>query len=467
MDLSVLILAAGKGTRMKSNHAKVLHTLAGRPMVQYVCDAAEPLHPRHMYLVIGHQGEQVQKALDGPSVRWLWQRDQKGTGHAVLCFQEAHPGASGDLLLLYGDTPLIRTETLRRLVDHHRATGAHATLLTARVENPLGYGRILRDGSGRIQAIVEERDASTDQKQIREINTGIYCFQTAPLFDAIRRISSNNSQGEYYLTDVIGLEAAAGLRIESMATEDRYEYAGINSRMDLVMLEKELRSRKLDALMKEGITIRDPDSTFVDDTVRIGRDTEIFPGVVITGQTAIGEGCRIYPGVRISDSVLGNEVKVLDSSIIVASRVGNGTTVGPFAHVREHSEIGENARIGNFVEVKKSRLGNGTKAAHLAYLGDAIIGDRVNIGAGTITCNYDGYQKNQTIIEDEVFIGSDSQLVAPVRIGRGAYVAAGSTVTEDVPPNALAIARGRQVIKQDWVEKRKKAKPYGKGTEGR
>ncbi len=450
-EFYVLVLAAGKGKRMKSSRAKVLHPLCGVPLIRYVCDTALRLQGRGVFLVIGQDGEMVRAALADKSIAFVVQPEQLGTGHAVMCAADSLAGKEGDLLVLYGDTPLVRPETLERLLEAHRGRAAAATVLTAQLEDPTGYGRIVRSSDGRLERIVEEKDASPSIASIKEINTGIYCFKIAELFPALRQVSNDNAQGEYYLTDVIALLGAAGKRIETVEAADPEEVLGINTRYELAVIEKKMRRAVLRRLMEEGVTVIDPEATYVDADVEIGRDTVVYPNVFIEKGTKIGEGCVIHTGSLISSSVIGDRVTVWPSSVIAESRVGRNSTVGPCAHLRANTVVGEGCRIGNFVEIKNSRLGNGTKAAHLAYIGDAEIGEHVNIGAGTITCNYDGFKKSKTIIEDEAFIGSDSQLVAPVRIGRGAYVAAGSTITMDVPAYALAIARGRQVNKEGWV----------------
>ena len=385
------------------------------------------------------------------------QSPQLGTGHALLQAEPALEGRTGTLLLLYGDVPLLEAGTLSRLLEHHRSTRAAATVLTAALDDPYGYGRIVRDEQGRIARIVEERDASADERAIREINSGIYALELAPLFQALHGLATDNAQGEYYLTDLVTMYRQAKRTVETVCLESAVELRGVNSRVDLADLTKAVRTKKAREVMLAGVTLEDPDATYIDADVSIGADTIIGPGVILEGTTAIGERCRIHAGVRVTNTTVGDEVTILDRSVIVESRVAARARIGPFSHVRPDSDIGEDAHVGNFVELKKTRLGRKAKANHLAYLGDATIGEAANIGAGTITCNYDGVNKNPTVIEDGAFIGSDSQLVAPVRVGRGAYVAAGSTITEDVPAEALAIGRGRQENKPGWVSKRQKA----------
>jgi bifunctional UDP-N-acetylglucosamine pyrophosphorylase/glucosamine-1-phosphate N-acetyltransferase len=365
-------------------------------------------------------------------------------------------GLSGTVVLLSGDVPLLRPETLERLVAAHLSAGAAATVLTATVPDPSGYGRIVRE-NGALRAIVEHRDASAKVLAVREINSGIYAFDLPPLFDALRQIGSGNAQGEYYLPDLIRIYGERGLAVGTVELENADEILGVNSRAELAIVSARLRDRKNAALMAAGVTIVDPASTWIEPDVVIGQDTVIHPHVSLQGRTTIGEGCEIQSWVRVADSTLEDGVFVNNHCVITAARVGPGARLGPFAHIRPESRVGPEAHVGNFVELKKTVLGRGSKANHHAYLGDATIGDKVNIGAGTITCNYDGVTKNQTVIEDGAFIGSDSQLVAPVRIGKGAYVAAGSSITKDVPADALAITRGTQINKEGWAARRRRA----------
>ncbi len=460
-DLTVLIMAAGKGTRMVSNRAKVLHTLCGTPMVRLIYRAAASLDPEAVFLVIGLDAEQVRGALAGLPAEFILQTEQLGTGHALMVARPEIAKMHGDLLVLSGDTPRLRPETLRSLVEHHRRHGASATLLTATAEDPYAYGRVVRNTDGSIQAIVEEKDASPEQRLIKEINAGFYCFMVPPLLDALGKISNRNAQREYYLTDLIEIQRRQGLRVEGILHTDFEELRGINTRNELAELAKAMREQKNQELMASGVTLVDPEHTYIDLDVSIEKDATIHPMVTLEGSTRIEEGSIIHSGTRITNSAIGPGVEILESCLIADSEIGSGTVVGPCAHLRGHAVIGRKCRIGNFVEIKKSTLGDGTKAAHLAYLGDATIGSNVNIGAGVITCNYDGVRKHATIIEDEAFIGTDSQLVAPVRVGRGAYVAAGSCITEDVPPGALGIARSRQTVKEDWVRRRKESRQSG------
>jgi bifunctional UDP-N-acetylglucosamine pyrophosphorylase/glucosamine-1-phosphate N-acetyltransferase len=452
MSLHVVILAAGKGTRMKSARPKVLHALAGRPLIVHVLATTDRLDAASTTLVVGHGADEVKAALaDWPGLQFVVQAPQLGTGHALLQTRPILEGESGTVLLLYADVPLLDTATLSRLVETHHAAGAAATVLTAELDDPYGYGRIVRDAAGEVVRIVEERDASGEERRIREINSGIYAFDLAPLFDGLGRLAADNAQDEYYLTDLIGLYRRERRPVETVCLESPNELRGVNSRVDLADVATVVRARKNRALMLAGVTLEDPDTTYVDVGVTVGPDTVLGPNVRLEGETAIGSGCRVEAGARLTSAVVGDGVTIRDGSIVVESAIEAGAAIGPFAHIRPGSTVGEGARVGNFVELKKTVLGRGSKANHLAYLGDAVIGEGVNVGAGTITCNYDGRQKHQTVIEDGAFIGSNSQLVAPVRIGKGAYVGAGSTITEDVPAGSLAVARGRQTNKAGWA----------------
>jgi bifunctional UDP-N-acetylglucosamine pyrophosphorylase/glucosamine-1-phosphate N-acetyltransferase len=454
-ELHIVVLAAGKGTRMKSAMPKVLHAIGGLPMIEHVLRSADTLRPATTTVVVGHEAEVVRARLTArPSISLVIQEPQLGTGHALLQTEGVLAGRGGTLVVLSGDAPLLKPGTLERLVDTHTAKAAAATVLTATVADPTGYGRIVRQ-DGAIVSIVEHRDASPEMRRIAEINSSIYAFDLEPLFDALHSIGSENVQGEYYLPDLVRLYRTRGLGVETVVLDDPTEILGVNSRSELAVVSAHLRNRKNEALMAAGVTIVDPSATWIEPDVSIGPDTILHPGVYLQGRTVIGARCELQSSVRIIDGVLGDDVHVNSFCVITESRVGSGARIGPFAHIRPQSEVGEHAHVGNFVELKKTSLGRGTKANHLAYLGDATIGDKVNIGAGTITCNYDGVSKNPTVIEDGAFIGSDSQLVAPVKIGKGAYVAAGSSITQDVPAGALGIARGTQVNKEGWVERRK------------
>jgi bifunctional UDP-N-acetylglucosamine pyrophosphorylase/glucosamine-1-phosphate N-acetyltransferase len=440
---------------MKSRVPKVLHPLSGRPLIEHVLRTADAISPASVTLVVGHGGDLVQAVLGNrPLIGYAVQEQQLGTAHALQQAESVLAGRTGTLVLLSGDVPLLTPTTLRRLVEAHQAAKAAATVATAVVERPYGYGRIVRT-NGTISRIVEERDATPDVRQIREINSGIYAFDLEPLFEALRGIASQNAQGEYYLTDLIAIYRRRKLQVETLVVDDPQEIRGINSRTELAEVSRIVRQTKNEELMAAGVTLIDPATTYVDADVVVGPDTVIHPGVVLEGHTKIGAACEIHSNVRIVDTEIADRSTILNFCLILGSRIAEGASVGPFAHLRPETVVGEKAKIGNFVELKKTTMGPGSKANHLAYLGDATIGAKVNVGAGTITCNYDGTNKHQTVIEDGAFIGSDTQLIAPVRIGKGAYVGAGSSITEDVPPGALGIARGRQTNVEGWVERKK------------
>jgi bifunctional UDP-N-acetylglucosamine pyrophosphorylase/glucosamine-1-phosphate N-acetyltransferase len=454
-SVNALILAAGLGTRMKSSQAKVLHKLGSRPLIARALRAAAELEPENIFVVVGHQAGKVEEAAlasvrpaDVEKLRFVMQSEQRGTGHAVKCASDALKNVSGRLVVFYGDTPAVKAETLRKLVSEHERAGNAATLITIRIDPPPAYGRIIRDARGEFLKIVEERDCSPEERAVTELNPGFYCFEIAPLLDALEKLSPHNAQNEYYLTDVPQRMLEAGLRVNTVFHHDASELDGVNTRAELAAMWKRLRRETIDRLMTNGVTIVDPDSTYIDDTVEIGRDTVIHPQVIIEGDSQIGGHCEIHSWSRLINVEIGDECKILNSCVIVSSKLAALNTVGPFAHLRLHTELAEEATIGNFVEVKKSRLGRKTKSMHLTYLGDATIGDRVNIGAGTVTCNYDGKQKNPTFIEDDVKIGSDTMLVAPVRVGRGSMTGAGSVVIKDVAPDSLVAGVPAQVKKK-------------------
>jgi bifunctional UDP-N-acetylglucosamine pyrophosphorylase/glucosamine-1-phosphate N-acetyltransferase len=462
VPLHVVILAAGKGTRMKSSRPKVLHSLAGRTLIEHILRTVDGLRADSVVAVVGHGADEVRSALASrPSLQFALQSPQLGTGHALLQTESLLAGKAGTVLLLYADVPLLQTSTLSRLLEHHRASRASATVLTMELDEPYGYGRIVRDAGGRVQRIVEERDASGPERALTEVNSGIYCFDLKPLFESLHQLATDNAQGEYYLTDLVMLYRQRNLSVETLALESAVELRGVNSRVDLADLSRILRDRKNQEVMVGGATLEDPASTSIDADVTIGLDTVIGPGVRLQGATTIGEGSHVHAGCRISNAVVGSGVTILDYCVITDARIEDGARVGPFAHLRPQSVLGEGAQVGNFVELKKTTLGRKSKANHLAYLGDATIGENVNIGAGTITCNYDGVAKHPTTIGDGAFIGSDSQLIAPVRIGAGAYVAAGSSITTDVPADALGISRAQQDNKIGWAAKRRAKQPKG------
>ena len=451
----VVVLAAGQGTRMKSRVPKVLHRISNLPLIEHVLRNAESIAPASITVIVGHGAEAVRRELvNRPTLRFALQEPQLGTAHALQQAESRLSNQIGTLVLLSGDVPLLTPATLQRLVETHRGANAAATVVTATVDRPYGYGRIVR-ASGRIVRIVEERDASPAERQIREINSGIYAFDLEPLFDALRAIASQNAQGEYYLTDLVGIYRRRKLPVETLRVENSQEIRGINSRTELAEVSSLVRQKKNEELMAAGVTLVDPATTYIDSDVEIGPDTVIHPGVIIEGQSRIGSACEIHGHVRIVGSDVGDRVTVHNFCVIVGARVAAGAALGPFAHLRPESVVGEGAKVGNFVELKKTTLGPGSKANHLAYLGDATIGANVNIGAGTIVCNYDGQKKSETIIEDGAFIGSDTQLIAPVTVGQGAYVGTGTTVRENVPPGSLAVSAGRQRNIEGWVERRR------------
>ena len=437
-------MAAGLGTRMKSNRAKVLHRLDGRPIVSHACKTALALGAGKVYVIVGHQADEVRAAVenDFPSAQsqlvFVQQREQRGTGDAVMAAQRDLEAADRTVLILSGDVPLVRAQTLTKLLDVHRATKAACTILSVRLENPTGYGRMIRNDAGGFARIVEQKDATEEQRQVREINAGIYCFESAKLVAALGKIKPNNQQGEYYLTDVPAILLDEGEQVAIYQHNDPREVSGVNTRAELAEFENLMRRNTIRRLMLEdGVTFIDPSHAYISSEASIGRDTVIHPDVHIQGKSVIGEGCEIHQGSRITDSRIGDRVTIKDHCLIIDSDVGNDCAVGPFAHLRMNAFMEERSVVGNFVEVKKSRIGRGTKSMHLTYLGDATIGEETNIGAGTVTCNYDGKDKHATIIEDHVRIGSDTMLVAPVRVGSGSVTGAGSVVIEDVPPNTL------------------------------
>lgn len=438
---------------MKSNVAKVLHELDGKPLVAHVCRTAARLNPRRIYVVVGHQAEQVQTAvaavLEDGNTTFVRQVEQRGTGDAVRAAKDALSAAGSTLLILSGDVPLIKLETLNKLIAVHSSENAAGTILTVRMENPTGYGRVVRDDTGGFQKIVEQRDATEEQRQIREINSGIYCFDSDKLFAALAEIRPDNSQGEYYLTDVPAILLSRNERVALFPHTDVREVSGINTRAELAEFENLIRRRTIRHLMMDaGVTFIDPSSSYVSSDAEIGRDCVIHPNVHVEGTSVIGEGCELQQGTRIVNSRLGDRVTIKDHCLIVDSDIADDCAVGPFAHLRMGARMHEHAVVGNFVEVKKSTIGRGTKSMHLTYLGDATIGEKTNIGAGTITCNYDGKHKHPTIIGDNVRIGSDTMLVAPVTVGKGSVTAAGAVVIEDVPENTLVAGVPAKVKKK-------------------
>ena len=454
--LDVLILAAGLGTRMRSDLAKVLHRLDGRPLINHVSRTAAALAPQKIYVVIGHQGDDVRSAVleefDSNDAVFVEQKEQLGTGDAVNAARELLADRDSTLLVLSGDVPMIRPETLAGLVQHHyghRGRGAACTVLTVKLKDPTGYGRIVRNPEGFFDKIVEQKDADENERQINEINAGIYAFDCRKLFDALAKVQNNNSQGEYYLTDVPALLREAGEDVAIFQHGDAYEVEGVNNRAQLADLERLLHRRTVMRLMLDyGVTFIDPKNVYISEAAKIGRDTVIHPNVTIEGGTEIGDGCTIYSGTRITNSRIGHGVEIRDNCLIQDSEIGNSCTVGPMAHLRGHAVMKSDSKVGNFVELKKTTLGSGSKASHLTYLGDATIGENTNIGAGTVTCNYDGVNKNPTKIGDNVRIGSDTMLVAPVEVGDGAVTAAGSVVIENVEADSLVAGVPAKVKKK-------------------
>ena len=446
MKLKALVLAAGKGTRMKSELPKVIHKVNGIPMVKKILNELEALNVEESILILGHKKEVVLKELG--DVPYVVQAEQLGTGHAIMQAENLLKDYEGDVMILCGDTPLLKHETLKAMYEAHKQSGVSTTILTSIYDNPCGYGRIVKDGN-KVTAIVEEKEVDEEIKKIKEVNAGVYCCNAKELFEALSKVTNNNEKGEYYLTDIVGIQVAEGKKVASFILEDNEEILGVNSKVELAQASKVLRERKNISLMEEGVILIDPASTYIEESVKIGKDTVIYPGAVLQGNTVIGENCEILGCTRIIDSKLGNDIRI-ESSVIEESIVDDKVTMGPFAHLRPKSHLKEKVHIGNFVEIKKSTLEYGVKAGHLTYLGNATVGKDTNIGAGTITCNYDGVNKFDTVIGENVFIGSDTMLVAPVNIGDKAITGAGSVITKDVAPRALAVERNKQIIKFEW-----------------
>ena len=447
MSLKSIIMAAGKGSRMMSELPKVIHLAHSKPMVVRIIDALNALDVEENILILGHKREKVLEVL-GNDISYVIQEEQLGTGHAVKQAEEKIKNYNGDILIINGDIPLIQKETLVNFYNEYKKENADGIILTAIFDNPFSYGRIFKEND-RVLKIVEEKEANEEQKKIKEVNAGVYIFKAQHLAYALRKINNNNEKGEYYLTDVIEILASENKKIISYSLEDSMEIQGVNSKVELALVSRVLRERKNKSLMESGVILIDPATTYIDDEVKIGKDTVIYPNVTIQKNTEIGENCEILSGTRIIDSKILNNVRI-ENSVIEESIIENGVTIGPFAHLRPKSHLKENVHIGNFVETKKSTLEKGVKAGHLTYLGDAHVGEKTNIGAGTITCNYDGKNKFKTEIGENVFIGSDTMLVAPVNVGANALVGAGSVITKDVPNNSLAVSRSKQIIKEGW-----------------
>jgi len=461
---AVIIMAAGKGKRMRSDLVKVLHPLLGKMMLSYAVELClEELQPEKVVVIVGHQARKIRDAFPDRRITFVEQQEQLGTGHAVAVTESVLGSFAGTILILSGDTPLITAQTLLEMVQYHQGQGAALTLLTVYREDPTGYGRVIRGAAGTVHRVVEEQDASKREREITEVNTGIYCVEAPFLYQALGTVRSDNAQREYYLPDIIASARRKKKKVKSFPVADPLEVMGINTRAELAVAEQLLADRVRQQVMTEGVTMQDPASVYIEPSCRIEKDTIIYPNCYLRGKTVIGEGCRIGPQAEISDSRIGDRVQVKFCTMITDSWIDDDAVVGPFSHLRPDSHLGKGAKIGNFVEVKKSRIGPGTKANHLSYIGDAEIGAQVNIGAGTITCNYDGQHKHRTVIEDKVFVGSNTALVAPVKLGAGAVIAAGSTVTKDVPPYALAVGRTRQKSLKKWVVKREKR---NKGRQG-
>jgi bifunctional UDP-N-acetylglucosamine pyrophosphorylase / glucosamine-1-phosphate N-acetyltransferase len=457
-DIHVVVLAAGKGTRMKSQLPKVLHKIGGLTIIERVLRTAAALFPTTITLVVGHGADEVKQSLaKRASLQFVTQEQQLGTGHALLQTRSLLEGKTGTVVLLSGDVPLLSTNSLKSLLATHTESGAAATVITANFPRPFGYGRIVRT-NGNMTKIVEERDTSPTQKKITEINSGIYAFDLHSLFTALDSIGTANNQNEYYLPDLVAIYRKQKRVVTTWTVANGDEIRGINSRTELAEVSSMVRQQKNEELMAAGVTLIDPATTYVDADVVVGADTVIYPCVFLEGSTRIGSACEIHSGSRIVNSTVGDRVCVKNHTVVTDSTVESGVALGPFAHIRPGSQVGEDAHVGNFVELKKTTMGKGAKANHLAYLGDATIGAKTNVGAGTITCNYDGEKKHQTVIGEGVFVGSNSTLVAPVTLADGSYIAAGSAVTTDVPAGALAIGRARQENKADWVAKRKQTK---------
>lgn len=449
--MAIVILAAGKGTRMNSDLVKVLHPLMGIPMLSYTLDLSlNGIHAEKTVVVVGYQADRIRKTCNDPRLQFVLQEEQLGTGHAVMQALPFLQDFNGTVLILCGDVPLVKLETLRSFLDAFRRSGSTLSVLTTVVDRPFGYGRILRNTGGWLEKIVEEKDASEEERLIREINTGIFSVRAPYLFQGLKEIGQENAQGEFYLTDLVEVARQKGLRCSAHMVMDPMEVMGINTRIDLATAHEVLRKWKTQDLMLSGVTLLDPEVTYVDRMVEIGRDTILHPNCILQGKTKVGQRCIIESNAKIIDSIVGNDAIIRSNSVLTESEIEDGAIIGPFSHLRPLTKVKSKAKIGNFVEVKKSVIGKGSKANHLSYIGDSLVGEGVNVGAGTITCNYDGFEKHQTVIGDRVFIGSNVELVAPVKIGNRSTIGAGTTVTKDVPEGALATSRTRQKNLRGW-----------------
>ena len=448
-----VILAAGMGTRMKSKMPKVLHKVCGKPLSKWVIDASEAAGADKVCAVVGHKAETVKEVL-GDVCEFALQAEQKGTGHAVMQAIDVIKNSKGEVVILNGDTPLITAETINKAIEYHKNNGNQATVITAILDDATGYGRIVRDNDGSVLKIVEQKDASKEEKKINEVNSGMYVFDAQSLVYALDKITPNNAQGEYYLTDTLEILLSAGKKIGGYAISDNDEIRGINDRVQLNEAEKIMQKRINEYHMRNGVTMRNPESVYIEDGVEIGNDTEICQNVTLKSGTKIGSDCVIGSGSMLDRAVIHDGVDVL-SSVILESEVDEGTHVGPFAYIRPNCHVGKEVKVGDFVELKNSNIDDGTKISHLTYIGDSDVGKRVNFGCGTVTCNYDGKKKYRTTIGDDCFVGCNTNFVSPINVGDGVYIAAGSTITEDIPENSLSIARARQVNKEGWKDKRK------------
>ncbi len=452
-SLGVILMAAGLGKRMKSDLPKVLHPLGGVPLISYPLRVCRSLDPAKVVVVVGHGAEQVKEACDYENIIWVSQKEQLGTGHAVKCTRKTLGQFPGDLLILSGDVPFITKNSLATLLRHHRDHETKVSLMTACLDHPAGYGRVLRRSNGEVTGIVEDKDANAAEKEINEVNAGIYVASPKFLYSALDDLTNQNRQGEYYLPDIVGTACRNGERVGAVRVDDPREMLGINTREELAMMERAMQEKTNRRWMESGVTLKDPLTTYIDEGVKIGKDTVIGPNTHLMGRTVVGERCLIDGNAYVTDSRFGKESHIKFSVVIADSEIGEKAEIGPFSHLRPGTVLKNNVRVGNFVEVKNSSIGNGTKASHLTYIGDSKLGEETNIGAGTITCNYDGFKKHKTTIGDRVQIGSNTQLVAPVEVGDDAYVGAGTTITQNVPAGALAISRVAQKHVKGWVQK--------------